>query len=279
MSLIIGIDVGGSTTKIVGFKELNGRTELIEPQFVRANDPVTATYGAFGKFTDENSISIKEIDKIMMTGVGSSYVKHNLYGLDSVRVPEFNGIGMGGLYLSGLSRAIVVSMGTGTALVHASSDGKMDYLGGTGVGGGTLLGLSKLMLKAESIAHIEEYANLGDLSNIDLRIKDITKGESILSDDLTASNFGKVSDIASKEDISLGIMNMVYETVGMISIFASRSVGVSDIVLSGNMTRLAFCREKFDFFNRMKDTYGVNFIIPERAEFATAIGAALYGFK
>lgn len=279
MSLIIGIDVGGSTTKIVGFKELNGKTELIEPQFVRANDPVTATYGAFGKFTDENSISIKEIDKIMMTGVGSSYVKHNLYGLDSVRVPEFNGIGMGGLYLSGLSRAIVVSMGTGTALVHASSDGKMDYLGGTGVGGGTLLGLSKLMLKAESIAHIEEYANLGDLSNIDLRIKDITKGESILSDDLTASNFGKVSDIASKEDISLGIMNMVYETVGMISIFASRSVGVSDIVLSGNMTRLAFCREKFDFFNRMKDTYGVNFIIPERAEFATAIGAALYGFK
>ena len=78
---------------------------------------------------------------------------------------------------------------------------------------------------------------------------------------------------------NLGIMNMVYETVGMISIFASRSVGVSDIVLSGNMTRLAFCREKFDFFNRMKDTYGVNFIIPERAEFATAIGAALYGFK
>lgn len=279
MSLIIGIDVGGSTTKIVGFKELNGKTELIEPQFVRANDPVTATYGAFGKFTDENSISIKEIDKIMMTGVGSSYVKHNLYGLDSVRVPEFNGIGMGGLYLSGLSRALVVSMGTGTALVHASSDGKMDYLGGTGVGGGTLLGLSKLMLKAESIAHIEEYANLGDLSNIDLRIKDITKGESILSDDLTASNFGKVSDIASKEDVSLGIMNMVYETIGMISIFASRSVGVSDIVLSGNMTRLAFCREKFDFFNRMKDTYGVNFIIPERAEFATAIGAALYGFK
>ena len=150
MSLIIGIDVGGSTTKIVGFKELNGKTELIEPQFVRANDPVTATYGAFGKFTDENSISIKEIDRIMMTGVGSSYVKHNLYGLDSVRVPEFNGIGMGGLYLSGLSRALVVSMGTGTALVHASSDGKMDYLGGTGVGGGTLLGLSKLMLKESS---------------------------------------------------------------------------------------------------------------------------------
>ena len=51
MSVTIGIDVGGSTTKIVGFYEKDGALELIEPQFVRANDPITATYGAFGKFT------------------------------------------------------------------------------------------------------------------------------------------------------------------------------------------------------------------------------------
>ncbi len=279
MSLIIGIDVGGSTTKIVGFRMTDGKREFIEPQFVRANDPVTATYGAFGKFTDENSIAIKDIDKIMITGAGSSYVKHDLYGLTSVRVSEFSGIGLGGLYLSGLKDALVVSMGTGTALVHATADGKMDYLGGTGVGGGTLMGLSKLLLKAESISHIEEYASYGDLSNIDLRIKDITLGMSSLSDDLTASNFGKVSDIASKDDIALGIMNMVYETIGMISVFASRSVGVDNIVLSGNLTRLAFCKDKFDFFNRMKATYGVNFIIPKRAEFATVIGTALQGFE
>ena len=278
MSVIIGIDVGGSTTKIVGFRKKDGKSELIEPQFVRANDPVTATYGAFGKFTDENKISIKEIDKIMMTGVGSSHVKNDLYGLESVRVSEFNAIGLGGLYLSGLSNALVVSMGTGTALVHANSNGKMDYLGGTGVGGGSLMGLSKLLLAAESIEHIEEYAASGNLANIDLRISDITaKGrKNLLSDDLTASNFGNVSDIASKDDIALGIMNMVYETIGMVSIFGARSVGVSDIILTGNLTRLAFCREKFDYFNSMKETYGVNFIMPELSQFATVIGTALF---
>ena len=279
MSVIIGIDVGGSTTKIVGFKQDGEKRILIEPQFVRANDPLTATYGAFGKFTDENRISINEIDKVMMTGVGSSYVKHNLYGLDCQRVPELNAIGRGGLYLSGLSEALVVSMGTGTALVHANAEGKMNYLGGTGVGGGSLMGLSKLLLKAENVEHIEEYAASGNLANIDLRISDITaKGrEEFLFDELTASNFGNVSDVATKEDVALGIVNMVYETIGMVSIFGARSVGVSDIVLTGNLTRLAYCKKKADFFNSMKATYGVNFIMPERAQFATVIGAALHG--
>ncbi len=279
MSVVIGIDVGGSTTKIVGFKLDGGKRQLIEPQFVRANDPVTATYGAFGKFTDENRISIKEIDKIMMTGVGSSYVKRDLYGLECIRVPEFNAIGLGGIYLSSLTDALVVSMGTGTAIVHATSEGKMDYLGGTGVGGGTLMGLSKLMLSADTIGHIEEYAESGELSNIDLKIRDMTAGgsKSALSADLTASNFGNVSDLAGKDDIARGILNMVYETIGMISVFAARSVGVDNIVLTGNLTRLAFCKEKFDYFNSMKATYGMNFLMPERSEFATVIGTALHG--
>ena len=276
MSVIIGIDVGGSTTKIVGFREQPLSYSLIEPQFVRANDPITATYGAFGKFTDENEIEIKNISKVLMTGVGSSYVKRNLYGLDCDRVEEFNSIGKGGLYLSGLDNALVVSMGTGTAIVHAKK-GEMKYLGGTGVGGGTLVGLSKLLTQAESIEHIVEYANTGDLANIDLRIKDITAKDSMsgLLDELTASNFGNVSDVASKGDIALGILNMVYETVGMVSIFAARGCGVKDIVLTGNLTRLEYCKRKFDEFNHMN--YGVNFIIPKMSEFATVIGTALSG--
>ncbi len=279
MSIVIGIDVGGSTTKIVGFRIGEDGVRLIEPQFVRANDPLTATYGAFGKFTDENGIAIPEIDKVLMTGVGSSYVKKNLYGIECIRVPEFDCIGKGGLYLSGLDSALVVSMGTGTALVHATKAGQMNYLGGTGVGGGTLVGLSKLLTGAEGIDHITEYAKGGELANIDLRIKDITapdRSDSLL-EDLTAANFGNVSDVATKEDLALGIMNMVYETVGMVSIFASRHAGVSDIVLTGNLTRLDYCREKFREFNGMG--YGVNFIIPDRAQFSTVIGCALGGIK
>jgi len=278
MSVVIGIDVGGSTTKIVGFRELDGKRELIEPQFVRANDPVTATYGAFGKFTDENGLAIKDIKRVMMKGVGASYVKHNLYGLECLRVPEFNSIGRGGLYLSSLDNALVVSMGTGTALVHAHRGGEMKYLGGTGVGGGTLIGLSKLLIKAQSIEHIVEYADEGDLANIDLRIKDISEqgAMSQLSQDMTAANFGNVSEVATKGDIALGILNMVYETVGMVSIFASRHCGVSDIVLTGNLTRLGYCKQKYTEFNGLG--YGVNFTIPKKAQFSTVIGCALCGF-
>ena len=277
MSVVVGIDVGGSTTKIVAFRNTGGKRELITPQVVRANDPVTAIYGAFGKFTDENGLSISDISRIMMTGVGSSYVKRNLYGLDCQRVEEFDCIGRGGIYLSGQSEALVVSMGTGTALVHAQSDGSMKYLGGTGVGGGTLMGLSKLLTKAETVDHITEYARDGDLGNIDLRIKDITAKESLsaLSRDLTAANFGNVSDLSSKSDLALGVMNLVLETVGMVSIFASRSVGVSNIVLTGNVTELDYCRKKFDEFNGMG--YGVSFSIPPHSRYATVIGAALLG--
>ena len=275
-NIIIGIDVGGSTTKIVGFEKTENGPRLIEPQIVRANDPVT--YGAFGKFTDENRIPISSISKVMMTGVGASYVKHDLYGLDCRRVEEFKSIGLGGLYLSGLKDGLVVSMGTGTALVHAKENGVMNYLGGTGVGGGTLVGLSKLLLQANNIDHIIEYASDGDLANVDLRIKDIAAKDSasLLSQDLTAANFGNVSDIATKGDIALGIMNMVFETVAMVSVFASRHVAVENVILTGNLTRLPFCAQKFEEFNT-KYKYGVNFIIPKNSQFSTVIGTALSG--
>ncbi len=275
MSIIIGIDVGGSTTKIVGFRTEGGASKIIEPQFVKANDPVTATYGAFGKFTDENRISISDIDRIYMTGVGSSYIKNDLYSIECERVAEFNCIGRGGLYLSGLDDALVVSMGTGTALVHASKKKGIKYLGGTGVGGGTLVGLSKLLTGAESISHIVELAEGGDLANIDLRIKDMTAADAlgVLPGDMTAANFGNVSDVAGKSDIALGILNTVFETVAMVSVFAARSCSVSNIVLTGNLTRLAFCGQKFDEINGMG--YGARFIIPERSQFSTVIGCAL----
>ena len=277
MSIVIGIDVGGSTTKIVGFKDMGGKREIFAPQFISANDPLTSTYGAFGKFTDENRIAISDIDRVFMTGVGASYIKRNLYGIDCIRVPEFTCIGRGGLYLSGLDDALIVSMGTGTAIVHASKSGGMKYLGGTGVGGGTLVGLSKLMCGAESIDHIVEIASTGNLANVDLRIKDMTAKDALggLPGDMTAANFGNVSEIAEKGDVALGILNMVYEAVAMVSVFAARQAGVKDIVLTGNLTRLDFCAEKFREINGMG--YGVNFIIPEMSQFSTVIGCALEG--
>ena len=195
MQATIGIDVGGSTTKIVGFRHLpDGKRELISPLYVRATDPVTSAYGAFGKFTALSHLELSDIRRVLVTGVGSSAIGNSLYNLPCSRVEEFVSIGRGGLFLSGLEEAIVVSMGTGTALVHAKSDGTATYLGGTGVGGGTLVGLSKLLLKMDSIEHIQALSEEGNLANIDLRIGDIMKG-GVMPQEMTAANLGNVSDL------------------------------------------------------------------------------------
>ena len=93
-----------------------------------------------------------------------------------------------------------------------------------------------------------------------------------MSSDLTAANFGKISDLATKNDIALGIINMVFETVGMCSLFAARSRGIRDIVLTGNLTTVPQAKPIFDSLNRLFD---INFIIPDNARFGTVIGAAL----
>ena len=287
---VIGIDIGGSTTKIVGFRfEENKKPTLIEPQFVRATDPVTSMYGAFGKFTDQNGLSLENIDRVMMTGVGSSVSQNPIYGLPCRKVSEFTCVGLGGLYLSGLEEAIIVSMGTGTALIHAKAkhldehgapivsneeDTEIEYLGGTGVGGGTLIGLTKKMTGVATIEHIEQICREGNIENVDLRVGDISRDRfPHMNEKLTAANFGKVSDLATPNDIALGVANLVAETIFMMAIFAARSFGLRDIVLIGNLSTLPPVRRVFE---ELQDSFGVRFIIPENSQYGTVIGAALY---
>ena len=71
MGYIIGIDIGGSTTKIIGLKD----GVILGSDRVRASDPLTSAYGAFGHFLDDQGLKLPEIDKVMVTGVGSSFLK------------------------------------------------------------------------------------------------------------------------------------------------------------------------------------------------------------
>ena len=169
-----------------------------------------------------------------------------------------------------------MSMGTGTALVHATRGKDIEYLGGTGVGGGTLVGLSDRLFGMTNPEHISELAKGGNLDNIDLRIKDITPGNYSLPENMTAANFGKVKDLATKEDVALGLINMIFETVGMMAVFNSRMHNVRDIVLTGNLTQISQAPTTFTTLSEMFD---INFMIPERAQYSTVIGAALCALK
>ena len=268
--MVIGIDIGGSTTKIIS----TDGGELYAPLFVRAADPVASLFGAFGKFIDQNSLELGQVKKIIITGVGASHISRPIYGINTQRVDEFTSIGRGGLALSGLSQAIIVSMGTGTALVKATPEG-CTHLGGTGLGGGTILGLASKMLHVHSIETLVDMAERGNLRNVDLSVSDISK-EALggLPPSTTASNFGKMLDGATQEDIARGILNMVLESIGALARFAMLSSGLEDIVLTGNLSTLGLCKRMYKDF---ADLLGIHITIPKHSEFATALGAALEG--
>ncbi len=265
--MILGIDIGGTTTDLACFQE-GVLTHVIS---VSANDPVTSAAGALGKFISQSGKTLENIVAIAVTGVGAKAVGDKLFGIALHHVDEFSAIGLGGLYLSKLQETVVLSLGTGTAVVRAKGR-EATHLGGTGVGGGTLIGLSKYMLKVSDFDLLAEMAQKGDLAMIDLRIGDIAQGAfGNLPENATASNFGKHSDKASNEDLALGIINLVCQTVGLLAVFASKSSNIEKVVLTGKMTRLP---QLSDIFERLGAMFQIEFVIPAQAEYATAIGAA-----
>lgn len=153
MKIAIGIDVGISTTKIVGIR--NG--EVVRPLRIKATDPLTSLYGAFGKYLYDNKIELSDVGKVMLTGVGSAYIDKPVYGLPTEKADEFLADGLGARFEANLNRMIVVSMGTGTSLVLCDGD-DIRHIGGIGIGGGTLNGLSRLLLNTDDIHQISDLA-------------------------------------------------------------------------------------------------------------------------
>ena len=268
MGIIVGLDIGGSTTKIVA---LRGR-DVISRELVVATDPVTSAYGADGKLLNDNRLPLSSIDQIKVTGVGAAHVKDGLFGIPTHSVPEFGAVGLGGLFLTGLERAVIVSIGTGTAIVLADPEGVRHVIG-SGVGGGTLVGLSNAMLHVRDFSTLVDMADQGDLDHIDLRIRDISAAEIPgLSPDTTASNFGKMEDNSAREDIALGIINMVFQSIGTMAVLAARLYQTEDIVCTGSVTQV---RQGHHVLKGMAELYHLRFHVPDGAEFATALGAAL----
>ena len=165
-------------------------------------------------------------------------------------------------------------MGTGTALTHVSGD-DITYINGSGVGGGTILGLCAKMLGTRSYEHIAELAMRGNAEAVDLTIGDITRNQlANMNNKTTASNFGKTNDDATDADFAMGVINMVFQTVGIFAMMAAREHKVDTIVLTGSLSRMEAAKP---VIVALEELYGVHYTVPEHSEFCTAIGAALYG--
>lgn len=271
MKVILGIDIGGTTTKIVGLKQDGTVLSMLR---VLAEDQLTSLYGALGNYQASNHLTLGDIERIVLTGVGSSFVEGDIYGIPTRQVSEFSASGAGGLALSGAESGVVVSMGTGTAFIWADKNGAVHHLGGSGIGGGTLGGLCHRLVGMERFGQIQKLANGGDLSKIDLSIQDISRDPAAtLQPDMTASNFGNVAEDASPADLAAGAINLVLQAIGTMAVFACECCNTKTVILTGSMTTLPQVKPTFEVFQRL---YGIDFIIPPNATFATAIGAALY---
>ena len=125
MGVILGIDIGGSTTKIVGLRTDGSVISMLR---VRAEDQVTSLYGAFGNYLKSNGLTLKDVCRVVLTGVGASFVEGDIFGLPTCRVDEFQASGAGALALSGQDSGVVVTMGTGTAFLWAEAGKQVQHL-------------------------------------------------------------------------------------------------------------------------------------------------------
>ena len=111
------------------------------------------------------------------------------------------------------------------------------------------------------------------MSKVDLNIADISSnGISTLTKEVTASNFGKMSDGLNTQDLARGVLNMVFQTIGMLAVFASRNDRIKEVVVTGTLSTVPCAKTLFKQVERL---YKIKFTIPQHSIYATATGAAL----
>jgi type II pantothenate kinase len=120
---------------------------------------------------------------------------------------------------------------------------------------------------------IMEMAEHGNLNQVDLLMEDIMDMTlSFLNPESTASNFGKMLDSARNEDIALGLLNMVYQVIGMLAVFAAKTKNTNKVIVTGNGSGNAIGKKVLQVITGL---YSVCFEYPADAEYTTAIGAGL----
>ena len=236
MKLSLGIDIGSSSTKAAALDE---HGTLLGTLQVHADDPRTSAYGVLGRFLDQQGASFDDVEKIVLTGLGSTYFHENIFGIPTIHALELDAIGRG-------------------------------------VGGGTLAGMAERFLGVTDIFALSEMALRGNKAMADLRIADVQEEDVPgLAADLTAANFGRIKSGASDADLAAALFNMIYENVGVMASLALSQDTTRNVVLTGSLASLAPAAKTFDIFNQMHDVFGIDYIIPPHPSFATAVGALL----
>jgi type II pantothenate kinase len=224
---------------------------------------------------DAGGVSPADLQWIAVTGGNRTLMPASIDGRTVHRVDEVRAIGRGGLALAELDSALVTSAGSGTACVAATSEGA-HHVTGTGVGGGTLVGLGRLLLGTVDPREIDALAQRGKDTTHNLTIAEVLGGAiGSLPPETTAVNFGRVARHpvdASREDTAAALVNMVGQVIAVIAINAARAQQLPHVVIVGHLTDLASIRRTFGLVAKF---YGATILTPDAGGSATALGALL----
>ena len=214
-----------------------------------------------------------------LTGAGAGELARQL-AVESVRVTEFSAWGTGVRRLLAAQRPdvsepyLLVSLGTGTSVLLAQGLA-VSRVGGTALGGGTLMGLGGLLLAGASFPEIIELAAKGDRRRVDLLVSDIYRpGEIALAGDATAANFGKPlvhAGTPAPADLANAIMGLVGENVALICTALAAAHGVRRIVYGGSTLRGNGALRLV--LTLISAAFGREPLFLEDGEFAGALGA------
>ncbi len=229
-------------------------------------------------------LSLSGCDAIAVTGGHHRSLPAQLGATAVVGVAEVTAIGRGGQAMAmptdpeSVTPILVVSAGSGTAVVSARGR-TYAHVTGTGVGGGTLLGLSRLLLGTTDVEHIDAMAMRGDANGADLALRDVVSGPiGSLPLDATAVNFGRLArqaSAASPDDLAAALMTLVGQVIAITAINAARAERIEQVIVIGHMADLPSFRR---VLAQVGVYYGMSLIVPEHhAGFGTALGALLHG--
>lgn len=118
---IISIDIGTTTIKIIEYKD----NQIINKEIASNKNEEKI----LEEFIEKYKIKKENIEYIVVTGIGAEKIK-TFKNIPIKIVEEFKAIAAGGLYLSKKEEALIISIGTGTALIRATKNG-IRHLGGT----------------------------------------------------------------------------------------------------------------------------------------------------
>ena len=254
---IVGVDVGASGTKIV----LMRGTKLLKSTLKAPDETLEAALTRFG---------MEGAECITVTGVGAAALPETLLGKKVVKVDEFASLYRGAMAVGKRFNMVVASVGTGTAFVRVTPFGAW-HLGGSGVGGGMLQGLSEKLFGSFDPKALQQLAAEGKAERCDLLLKDVCEGQiGNLTPETTVANLKKAGT-ADDAALARGVYTLIFQCIGVMGAFCTKAHLTRTIFVCGTiLDSQPIAKEMLDGIAKL---HKVKFIIPENAAFITAIGS------